>query len=145
MNYYSVGYSNWLFEFVLWLALSSKAHIPNIHALNSDTHTLRIQYEYTQKQCVGVAIEGMDIWYMGITCYMQDSLSSDSQLLLIWIKAHELGCRHDWVHCAEIICQISNLGVSEIAHIEIESYVAQQALQHHFSGRLHFSLTSDWS
>ena len=28
--------------------------------------TLRIQYEYTQKQCVGVAIEGMDIWYMGL-------------------------------------------------------------------------------
>ena len=43
-----------------------KAHIPNIHALNSDTHTLRIQYEYTQKQCVGVAIEGIDIWYMGL-------------------------------------------------------------------------------
>ena len=42
-------------------------HIPNIHALNSDTHTLRIQYEYTQKQYVGVAIEGMDIWYMGLT------------------------------------------------------------------------------
>ena len=40
--------------------------MPNIHALNSDTHTLRIQYEYTQKQCVGVAIEGMDIWYMGL-------------------------------------------------------------------------------
>ena len=45
---------------------NSKAHIPNIHALNSDTHTLRIQYEYTQKQCVGVAIEGMDILYMKI-------------------------------------------------------------------------------
>ena len=44
-----------------------KAHIPNIHALNSDNHTLRIQYEYTKKQCVGVAIEGMDIWYMGLT------------------------------------------------------------------------------
>ena len=23
-------------------------HIPNIHALNSDIHTLRIHYEYTQ-------------------------------------------------------------------------------------------------
>ena len=44
-----------------------KAHISNIDALNSDTHTLRIQYVYTQKQCVGVAIEGMDIWYMGLT------------------------------------------------------------------------------
>ena len=44
-----------------------KAHIPNIHALNSDTHTLRIQYEYTEKQCMGVAIEGMDIWYIGLT------------------------------------------------------------------------------
>ena len=41
---------------------SYKAHIPNIHALNSATHTLRIQYEYTQKQCMGVAIESMDIW-----------------------------------------------------------------------------------
>ena len=43
-----------------------KAHIPNIHALNSDTHTLRIQYEYTvySKTMMGVAIEGMDIWYM---------------------------------------------------------------------------------
>ena len=61
------------------------------------------------------------------------------------IKAHELGCRHDWVHCAEIICQISNLGVSEIAHIEIESYVAQQALQHHFSGKPQLSSASDWS
>ena len=46
--------------------LDSKAHISNIHALNSDTHSLRIQYDFTQKQCVGVAIEGMDIWYMGI-------------------------------------------------------------------------------
>ena len=41
-------------------------NIPNIDDLISDTHTLRIQYEYTQKQCVGVAIEGTDIWYMGI-------------------------------------------------------------------------------
>ena len=31
--------------------------------------THRIQYEYTQKQCVGVAIEGMDIWYMGLITY----------------------------------------------------------------------------
>ena len=42
-------------------------HIPNIDALISDIHTLRIQYEYTQmytqKQCVGVAIEGIDIWW----------------------------------------------------------------------------------
>ena len=37
--------------------------------LFSDTHTLRIQYEYTQKECMGVAIEGIDIWYMGITTY----------------------------------------------------------------------------
>ena len=41
-------------------------HIPNIHALNSDTHTLSIQYEYTQKQCVSVAIEGKDNWYMAL-------------------------------------------------------------------------------
>ena len=43
------------------------AHIPNIDALKSDANTLRIQYEYTQKQCVGVAFEGIDIWYMGVT------------------------------------------------------------------------------
>ena len=30
-------------------------------------NTLRIHYEYTQKQCLGVAIEGMDIRYMGLT------------------------------------------------------------------------------
>ena len=48
-----------------------KAHIPNIHALNSDTHTLRIQYEYSQQPCVDVAIEGMDIWYMGLISYRQ--------------------------------------------------------------------------
>ena len=46
--------------------LMNKALIPNIHALNSDTHTLRIQYEHTQKQFVGVAIESMDIWYMSL-------------------------------------------------------------------------------
>ena len=36
-------------------------HIPIIHALNSDTHTLRIQ-----KQFVGVAVEDIDISYMGL-------------------------------------------------------------------------------
>ena len=44
-------------------------HIPNIDYLISDILTLRIQYKFTQKQCVGVAIEGMDIWYMGITFF----------------------------------------------------------------------------
>ena len=52
------------------IMFSNKAHKPNIHALNSDTHTLRIQYEYTKKQCVGVAIEAMDIWYMGFRSMM---------------------------------------------------------------------------
>ena len=42
-------------------------HKPNIDALVSDTHTLKIQYEYTEKQCVGAAIEGMDICYMAAT------------------------------------------------------------------------------
>ena len=46
-----------------------KAHIPNIHALNSDTHTLFLSILTLNSQCVGVAIEGMDIWYMGITTY----------------------------------------------------------------------------
>ena len=40
-----------------WLA-NDYLHIPNIDYLISDTRTLRIQYEYTQKQCVGVAVEG---------------------------------------------------------------------------------------
>ena len=42
-----------------------KAHIPNIHALNSDTHTLFLSILILNSQCVGVAIEGNDIWYMG--------------------------------------------------------------------------------
>ena len=41
-----------------------KAQIPNIHALNSDTHTLFLSILILNSQCVGVAIEGMDIWYM---------------------------------------------------------------------------------
>ena len=45
------------------LQVTYKAHISNIHALNSDTNTLRIQYKYTQRQCVGVAIAGMDLVY----------------------------------------------------------------------------------
>ena len=56
---------------------TTKAHIPNIHALNSDTNTLKIQYEYTQKQCVGVAIEGMDIWYMGLIACTDAKISCE--------------------------------------------------------------------
>ena len=66
-----------------------KAHIPNIIALNSDTHTLRTQYEYTQKQCVGVAIEGMDIWYMGITTYeLHQKIYQRSNNRLWWIDIY---------------------------------------------------------
>ena len=53
-----------------FLTEHNKAHKQNIHALNSHTHTLRIQFEYTQKQCMGVANEGIDIKYMGITLSM---------------------------------------------------------------------------
>ena len=42
-------------------------HIPNIDALNSDTHTLFFS-TILNSQCVGVAIEGIDIWYMGFIC-----------------------------------------------------------------------------
>ena len=45
----------------------SNAHIPNIHALNSDTHTLFLSILTLNSQCVGVAIEGMDIWYIRVT------------------------------------------------------------------------------
>ena len=43
-------------------------HIPNklIHAINSDTHTLFLSMLILNSQCVGVAIEGMDIWYTGL-------------------------------------------------------------------------------
>ena len=56
---------------------------PFIHALNSDTHTLRFQYEYTQKQCVGVAIEGRDIWYVGLIFIISSSplTQSDSKFV----------------------------------------------------------------
>ena len=46
--------------------------IPNIDAISGALFTLRIQYEYTQKQCVGVAIEGMDIWYMSLITNLTD-------------------------------------------------------------------------
>ena len=38
-----------------------KAHIFNIHALNSDTHTLFLSILILNSQCVGVAIKVMDI------------------------------------------------------------------------------------
>ena len=44
-------------------------HIPNIDALNSDTHTLFLSILILNSQCVGVAIEGMDIWYVGLIAY----------------------------------------------------------------------------
>ena len=56
--------------------------MPNIHALNSDTHTLRIQYEYSEKQCVDVAIEGMDIWYMGIIFQSSEEFQKSSEFSL---------------------------------------------------------------
>ena len=61
-----MGQQWWVFRREYPKHVLFKAYIPNIHALNSDTHTLRIQYEYTQKQSVGVAIEGIDIWYTGL-------------------------------------------------------------------------------
>ena len=48
-------------------------HIPNIDDLISDTQKLRIQYEYTHKQCVGVAIEGMDIWYTDLIICVKEA------------------------------------------------------------------------
>ena len=44
-----------------------KAHIPNINALNSDTYTLFLSKLILNSQCVGVAIEVIDIWYMVVT------------------------------------------------------------------------------
>ena len=41
------------------------AHIPNINALNSDT--LFSSILILNSQCVGVAIEGMNILYMSLT------------------------------------------------------------------------------
>ena len=52
--------------------LSGKAHIPNIHALNSDSHTFFLSILILNSQCVGVAIEGMDILYMDL---ISDSVS----------------------------------------------------------------------
>ena len=43
-----------------------KAHIPDIHALNSDTHTSFLSILILNSQCVGVAIEGIDIWYISV-------------------------------------------------------------------------------
>ena len=45
------------------------SHKPNIHDLNSDIHTLFLSILILNSQCVGVAIEGMDILYMGLIFY----------------------------------------------------------------------------
>ena len=42
-------------------------HIPKIHALNSDTHTLFLSILILNSECVGVAHEVIDIWYIGVT------------------------------------------------------------------------------
>ena len=49
----------------------NNAHIPNIPALNSDTNTLFLSILILNSQCVGVAIEGMDIWYKGLSIYSE--------------------------------------------------------------------------
>ena len=54
----------------------NNAHIPNIHALNSDTHTLFLSILILNSQNVGVAIEGIDIWYMVVTLF---STTEDGQ------------------------------------------------------------------
>ena len=43
--------------------------IPNIVDLSDVLFKLRIQFEYTQTQCDEGAIDGIDIWYMGIIYY----------------------------------------------------------------------------
>ena len=53
------------FEKIDWTQ-AGKAHTPNNHALNSDTHTLFLSILILNSQCSGVAIEGMDIWYIGL-------------------------------------------------------------------------------
>ena len=42
------------------------SHIPNIDVLNSDTRKMFLSILILNSHCVGVAIEGMDNWYMGI-------------------------------------------------------------------------------
>ena len=44
-----------------------KAPIPNIDVLISDTHTLFLSILILNSQCLGVTIEDIDIWYMGLT------------------------------------------------------------------------------
>ena len=44
----------------------SNPHIPNILALNSDTHTLFLSILILNPQCTGVANEVIDIWYMEV-------------------------------------------------------------------------------
>ena len=49
---------------IILVLFSYKAHIPNIHALNSDTHTLFLSK--LNSKCVGVANEVIGICYMGV-------------------------------------------------------------------------------
>ena len=49
---------------------SNKARDSFNVTLLSDTHTLKIQYEYTQTQCDEGARDAIDISYMGIAFYI---------------------------------------------------------------------------
>ena len=49
--------------------ISYKVHIPNIEALNSDTHTFLMCILILNSQCVGVTIEGMDKFYSSVKFY----------------------------------------------------------------------------
>ena len=86
------------------------AHIPNIHALNSDTHTLFLSILILNSQCVGVAIEGMDIWYMGlITIHIITFTNNIYSVILIIVRSiflykwyvlehqKEFNCLVEWV------------------------------------------------
>ena len=44
-------------------------HKPNIHDLNSDTHTLFLSILIRNSQCVGVANAVIDIWYIGVMMF----------------------------------------------------------------------------
>ena len=60
------GRNSYLHEYGIQNTKLSKAHMQNIHALNSDTHKLFLSILILNSRCLGVAIEGMDIWYMGL-------------------------------------------------------------------------------
>ena len=51
-----------------------------------------------------------------------------------------MGCRHEDVKCASIVCHVPQINSREIAHIEIKSIINHSTLQEHYAGTVTYAV-----